>query len=407
MKIKLISIAAFMFVTFVAHKVHAAPFDKSYAILIAISKYQQPRWPALESATKDATAIAAVLKREGFEIIPLYDARATKVNIVSEMQKLAKRLGTRDRVLVYFAGHGYTETFRTIDFGYIVPWDGGDDSASYISMEELRAQSSKMGAAVHQLFIMDSCFGGLLTTRSTEGGGNKPPNYIDEISKRPARQLLTAGGKDQRVVSSGPNGHSVFSGALLEALDQGNADTNFDGYVTFSELVAYLEKRASNAYQTPAPGVLPDHGQGEFFFQIGPVSQGRVSELPTPPNPVMRSDSTVGQMVQQSANPIREVLNQYRAAYENLDVKALLRLFPSFQGASELQKKFDDVQGVAMALGSPAIQLSREVAVATCTYSLTYTSSAKRIEQTKPMRAEFHLRLREGTWVIEQIRFAG
>jgi formylglycine-generating enzyme required for sulfatase activity len=53
---------------------------------------------------------------------------------------------------------------------------------------------------------------------------------------------------------------------LLEALQDGLADFNRDGYITFDELSAYLIPQASNPYQTPAVGVLPGHGAGEYLF---------------------------------------------------------------------------------------------------------------------------------------------
>ncbi len=379
------------------------PFENSYALIIAVRQYQSPKFKVLDSATKDANAVSSFLRAQGFQILPLYDQRATKVGIISEMQRLARRVGKRDRVLVYFAGHGYTETFGELDYGYIVPYDGGDDSATYISMEELQTQSQKMDAAAHQLFIMDSCFGGLLSLRDSVGVNPMVPNYIEEISRRPARQVITAGGKNQQVVSNGPNGYSVFAGALLEAVEQRLADTNSDGYVTFSELMSYLQKRASNAYQTPAAGMLPRHGLGEFVFRVGSTpTQVTPPPIPLkPPNVVFRDPEPVD--VQTA---IKRVLTDYRAAYESKDVDELLRVFPSFQGARDLRARLADLQSVAMALGPATIkETSLTSAIATCAYSLTYTSRTGAIEQTKPMRAEFTLRLEGRNWEIQSLRF--
>ncbi len=41
---------------------------------------------------------------------------------------------------------------------------------------------------------------------------------------------------------------------------------NGDGYITFPELVTFLQRRASNSNQTPAAADLPGHGLGEFVF---------------------------------------------------------------------------------------------------------------------------------------------
>lgn len=180
---------------------------------------------------------------------------------------LARRIKKDDRVLFFFAGHGYTEELSDEDYGYIVPYDGGEMSATFISMEELRVLSEKMKKAKHQLFILDACYGGLFGTRGVQNVNPPTPNYLKEITKRAARQFLTAGGKEQQVLDGAACGHSLFTCSLLEALQDGLGDVNNDGYITFSELASYLIPRASNAYQTPAAGTLPGHGLGEFVFR--------------------------------------------------------------------------------------------------------------------------------------------
>ena len=149
----------------------------------------------------------------------------------------------------------------------IVPYDGGTQSAGYISMDELETLSDYMGNARHQLFIMDSCYGGLLA--ATRGSMVSPsvPDYLTNITNRVARQVITAGGKNQEVLDGGPKGHSYFVDYFLEALADGKADMNGDGYITFSELSSYLIPRASNRQQTPAFGYLSGHQAGEYLFR--------------------------------------------------------------------------------------------------------------------------------------------
>ena len=242
-------------------------YDKSYALVVGIDEYPSPGWNELDYAKRDAKAMAAFLERQGFEVISLYDRYATKTAIISKLQNyLARKVRKDDRIIFFFAGHGYTEELGGKYWGYIVPYHTGQESsASYISMEELRTLAEKMGTAKHQLYIMDSCYGGLIGTRGA-GVDVKIPNYLEEVTKRQARQIITAGGRDQTVLDGGPGGHSVFTGTLLEALEEGLADVNADGYITFAELTAYLIPRASNAYQTPAAASLPGHGLGEFVF---------------------------------------------------------------------------------------------------------------------------------------------
>lgn len=247
-----------------------AYYDSSYAVVIGIDKYPASRWPNLSYARKDAEGVGAFLEGQGFRVTQLINEQATKSAIIKAMQNdLARRVNKNDRILVFFAGHGHTEELANEDWGYIVPYhEENQSSADYISMEELQTLSRKMGRAKHQLFIMDACYGGLLTTRGVAAVDVDIPNYLQDVTRRTARLIITAGGKDQQVLDEGPDDHSVFTGLFLEALEKAMADINGDGYITFSELTAYLVPRASNAYQTPALGYLPGHGQGEFVFHV-------------------------------------------------------------------------------------------------------------------------------------------
>src|SRR2546427_4889691 len=117
--------------------------------------------------------------------------------------------------------------------------------------------------AKHVFFVMDSCYSGLGITR-----GQAASNYLKEMSKRTARQMLTAGGADEEVADNGPNGHSVFTWTLMQGLE-GRADLNSDGYITGSELAAYVGPIVSSiSHQTPSFGNLPGSEGGEFVFEL-------------------------------------------------------------------------------------------------------------------------------------------
>jgi tetratricopeptide (TPR) repeat protein len=282
--------------------VSAQFFDHSYAIVIGIDSYQYPNTnPTLHYAVKDAKAMSDFLRSQGFTVIPLYGPDAKKAAIISAMEDdLAPKLHPSDRVLIFFAGHGKTETLGGKEEGYVVPYDGNSDS-SLISMAELRNQSSYMGNARSQLFIMDSCYGGLLAATRDSIVDTRVPNYLKVVTDRIARQVLTAGGGGQTVLDGGPKGHSVFVDALLEGLQDGLADLNGDGYITFHELVAYVTPRASNDYETPGDGVLPGHQEGEFIFR-NPKGSGRpVPEIALPASTARRSSESITTAAQHEA----------------------------------------------------------------------------------------------------------
>lgn len=245
-------------------------YAKSWAIVIGIDDYA--RWPKLEYAANDAQAIANTLTGPlGFpssQVIVLKNAEAIRNNILAAFHD---RLGdgraqTNDRVFVFFAGHGATRRLASgRDLGYIIPVDSDPEHLANdaIAMSDLQNIAESLQAK-HVLFVMDACYSGLGLTR----GGPSSSAYLRENARRIARQMLTAGGADQQVADSGPNGHSVFTWVVLQAL-AGKGDLNGDGLITGTELAAYVAPAVSAvSAQTPAFGSLPGSQGGEFVFQV-------------------------------------------------------------------------------------------------------------------------------------------
>ncbi len=248
-------------------------YEKSWAIVIGIDEYA--KWPKLEYAGRDAQSIADTLTGQfGFpssQVIVLKNQQATRNNILAAFHdRLAdERTGKNDRVFVFFAGHGATRQLASgRDLGYIIPVDSDPNefATDAIAMTDIQNIAESMQAK-HVLFVMDACYSGLGLTR---GGGSS--SFLRENARRSARQMLTAGGADQQVADSGPNGHSVFTWVLLQALG-GKGDLNGDGLITGTELAAYVAPAVSAvSRQTPAFGSLPGSQGGEFVFQV-PDSQ--------------------------------------------------------------------------------------------------------------------------------------
>ncbi|MCC8536138.1 polysaccharide deacetylase family protein [Xanthomonas axonopodis pv. poinsettiicola] len=245
-------------------------YANSWAIVIGIDDYAH--WPKLEYAANDAQAIASTLTGPlGFpssQVIVLKNAQATRNNILAAFHdRLGEgRAQTNDRVFVFFAGHGATRRLASgRDLGYIIPVDSDPEhlASDAIAMSDLQNIAESLQAK-HVLFVMDACYSGLGLTR----GGPTSSAYLRENARRIARQMLTAGGADQQVADSGPNGHSVFTWVLLQAL-AGKGDLNGDGLITGTELAAYVAPAVSAvSAQTPAFGSLPGSQGGEFVFQV-------------------------------------------------------------------------------------------------------------------------------------------
>ncbi|MBU2862988.1 polysaccharide deacetylase family protein [Reinekea forsetii] len=252
-------------------------YGNSWALVIGVNKYRY--WPQLSYAVNDAKGVKEVLQNKyGFEeerIFTLLDENASRENISEHLANILSdpgRVKPNDRVFIFYAGHGMTRVLPSgRNLGYIIPFDAELDKfhSKAISMTHLQ-DFSDMIPAKHVYFVMDSCYSGIALTRS--GGRAARSKYLEEISSRQARQILTAGGADQEVADGGANGHSVFTGMLLQGLE-GAADLDQNNIITASELGAYVSPRVSeHSNQTPAFGNLVGSEGGEFLFELAPVN---------------------------------------------------------------------------------------------------------------------------------------
>jgi len=247
-------------------------YDKSWALVVGINDYNNV--PNLNYAVEDALAIKNMLINEyrfpRKNVRYLIDKEATQSNIKKELSNLMKNAGDNDRVIFYFAGHGETAALglEEGDIGFLLPYDGDVEDLyfSAIDMEELK-RISKFSKAKHMLFLVDACYGGLAAV-NTRSLNTKTPNYLEKIIDENARQIITAGGKDEKVIEKDDWEHSAFTKNILSGLKDKEADQNQDGYITGSEIGLYLQQHVSedtDNYQTPQSKRLTTH-EGEIIF---------------------------------------------------------------------------------------------------------------------------------------------
>ena len=246
-------------------------YDDSWALIIGIDKYQNVK--RLNYAVADAESIKDILinsfdfPEENVSLIT--NDEATKQNIIKSFSTITKNAKSNDRVVVFFSGHGDTMDLPGGgEKGYLIPVEGDDEDlyVTSIPMDELK-QIALMSEAKHMLYLVDACYGGLITV-SKGMAKPKSPNYINKVSKYQSRQVISAGGRDEEVIEKPEWGHSAFTLNLNRGLRDGIADLNSDGYITATELGMYLSDKVtidSDEQQTPQFGKMTSE-EGEFIF---------------------------------------------------------------------------------------------------------------------------------------------
>lgn len=249
-----------------------AIYSSRKALVVGVSRYADPQYD-LTYARSDAEAMAELLRTEfGFDQLwTLYDADATRQNIIRFFEHDLQRTVEDDGVLIFFAGHGITVTSAIgDDRGFLVPCDG-DPKQPYanLSLTTIRDDYLPMIPAKHVFLIVDACYGGLALrdVQTTQLPRNIDDAFLTELTRRDrkVRQVLAAGAKDQRVLDGGLFGRSVFTGRLVEVLREADPHITADhAGIRVRERVA-RDSLDRGHRQTPQFGYLFG-GDGSFVF---------------------------------------------------------------------------------------------------------------------------------------------
>jgi uncharacterized caspase-like protein len=168
---------------------------KQYAVLIGIDRYAE--WAALRNPVRDAKAIKDILSRRYYidEFIELYDGAATATGIRRLFDDLIDRVGPTDSVLIYYAGHGYTDRYNS---GYWIPSDGSKDIMSqdrWIGNNQIRGFATMIKARSLAL-VSDSCFSGDLLNVQRGSLPTIDSEYWRSALRYTAKQVLSSGASE-------------------------------------------------------------------------------------------------------------------------------------------------------------------------------------------------------------------
>jgi uncharacterized caspase-like protein len=273
-----------------------SPIGPYYALIIGNNNYKELN--KLQTAVGDAKALEQLLREGfGFQTRTLYDA--TRSQILDALDDYQSTLPEKSNLLIYYAGHGNKDV--AAHRAYWLPVDAQrNHSPNWINAVEITDKLRAIPAR-HVLVIADSCWSGDLAMRS--GGAFITSLEHNAVLARSltlkSRHIMSSGG-DEPVADGGGGGHSVFTGALLQSLN----DMDGDSFTAESLLVQRIKPRvAGRSEQTPEYAMIRDSDAdlGDFVFfrskSKGSTPQVRADVPPTPektPDQPVRSDKPVG-----------------------------------------------------------------------------------------------------------------
>ncbi len=241
----------------------SADEPKYTALLIAIDEYSSETWQNTTSNVKDANVLRTTLEEKyGFsDVQTLYNAAATRVNIIDKLEKFSKNAKENDNLLIFFSGHGIEKEKE----GFWVPADAkADERYELVSNSEVKNVLSKANSQ-HILLLADACFSGSsFKSPSFFVENDGTDSYYEKISNLISRQAVVSG--SIAPVADGANVTSVFMKYVLKFL-QKNEKPRLDA----GELYEFLKYPVfANSPNMPRFGHIQDTGHegGQFVFRL-------------------------------------------------------------------------------------------------------------------------------------------
>jgi len=232
----------------------AVTVPRGYALIVGVSKYQKlPASAQLDFPERDADAMYSILiNPEGGNfkaenVHRLTGAKATLANLKQELEVwLPSVAQADDRVVIYFAGHGFVKDARA----YLAPYDLDPNNIPQTGypMDTLGNVAGARIKAKWKVLLTDSCHSGAITPDPAAADAQNQQLNKSLLDLSRSMFSLTASRDRERSFESAEwgGGHGIFTYYVVKGLE-GEADENGDGIVTADELADYTRRNVREA----------------------------------------------------------------------------------------------------------------------------------------------------------------
>ncbi len=236
---------------------------RSYALVVGIAKYKNlPEGAQLSFPNRDAEDVyTTLISAEGGQfpaenVHKLIDDKATIANVRHELEVwLPSVTKDDDRVLIYFAGHGFISGGK----GYMATYDVSlkDIANTAYPMQQMGEQIGGKIKGKWKVLVTDACHSGAITPESDRA---QVASTLLDLQK--SLFSITASRDREQSFESDQfgGGHGVFTYYVIKGM-QGEADTDGDGVVSADELGEYVHTQVRLATQAAQN---PTYDRGSF-----------------------------------------------------------------------------------------------------------------------------------------------
>lgn len=251
------------------------------ALIVANASYLDPRLTKLRAPARDAEALARVLRDPAIGNFDLELSADDPEHVLR--RRIARFFADRDRqdlLLLHISCHGLKDDDGHLYFAAadtrVDELDATGVSAEYVNRQMTRSRSRRI------VLLLDCCYSGAFARGMTPRAGDLVD--VKERFEGRGRAVLTASSAIEYSFEgdalSGHGNPSVFTSAVVRALQTGDADRDRDSWISVSELYDYVysEVREATPKQRPHMWLLDVEGD----LHIARAAHGASAKLADP-----------------------------------------------------------------------------------------------------------------------------
>ncbi|MEV6155751.1 caspase family protein [Nonomuraea sp. NPDC052129] len=259
------------------------PAGRRVALIVASDEYGDPGLRRLRAPALDAEALAGVLGDAaigGFDVRTMLNESTAVINEAVE-EFFADR-HPDDLLLLHFSGHGVKNDNGELYFATpstkLNRLGATAVSAEFVNRLMSRSRCRRI------VLLLDCCYAGAFGRGSLSRAGSDL--HVEEQFGGRGRVVITASNALEyafdgpELADARDTSPSVFTSALVEGLETGDADRDQDGYVGIHELYDYVYDKVRTGTPKQTPGKWTFDVQGDLVIARRSRPVNRPAPLP-------------------------------------------------------------------------------------------------------------------------------
>jgi hypothetical protein len=252
------------------------------ALIVAADKYGDPKLRALRAPARDAEALARVLGNPDVGDFHVDVSLNEPDHLVRrKLSEFFRDRGRDDLLLLHMSCHGLKDEDGTLYFAStnteMKHLEATAIPSEFVNRQMSRSRSRRI------VLLLDCCFGGAFARGLTHRAGESVA--IKEEFEGQGRVVLTASRAMEYAFEGdsleGDAHPSIFTSAIVEGLESGDADYDGDSRISIDELYDYVYDRVRETTPSQTPSKWTFDVYGDLYVARSPFREPKPVPLPT------------------------------------------------------------------------------------------------------------------------------